>query len=305
MAKTALVEYDVTDAAIFELKDKYQGLKITDMASYKEVSCAIAEVRGFRVSVEARRKELKADALAYGRRVDAEAKRITEQLFEVETPLKVLKKAEDDRKAAIKEEKERKDRERVYKIQDKIAAIQRLVAGSFGKNADEIEQLMAQAVNTEITPEEYMEFEERAGAVKLEVFQALSEAKSAREKWEQEEKESAAEREAQKAEGERLAKEQTKIDEEKAKIELEKRVVEEAHRLEAQRIAAEAAKAKEQLRQDALKPDREKLVVWADQLLEITPPVLKNAEAIGLANTMLYRIHGIADKIKEEAEKIN
>tara|TARA_R110000868_G_scaffold84519_7_gene238231 strand:- start:1612 stop:2055 length:444 start_codon:yes stop_codon:yes gene_type:complete len=69
---------------------------------YKAVSSGIAIVRDLRVSVEATRKALKEDSLAWGRKVDAEAKRITEQLKEIEEPLRLVKQQIDDAKEAAK-----------------------------------------------------------------------------------------------------------------------------------------------------------------------------------------------------------
>ena len=68
------IKYDTTDSAIAQLKAEYAPLVITDKASYKAVVAAISDVRGRRTAVEARRKELKAGALEYGRKVDARAK---------------------------------------------------------------------------------------------------------------------------------------------------------------------------------------------------------------------------------------
>ena len=68
-----LIEYPVTDSAIEELSKRFAPLEITDGKTYKSVTVAIGEVRGYRVSVEKKRKELKKDALEYGRKVDGEA----------------------------------------------------------------------------------------------------------------------------------------------------------------------------------------------------------------------------------------
>lgn len=92
-----VVKYNVTDAAIAELAEKCRDLTADTPAGYKEVTKAIAEVRTTRTSVEA---YLKADALAWGKKVDAEAKRITAKLLEIEEPLKEKKQIIDDAKAA-------------------------------------------------------------------------------------------------------------------------------------------------------------------------------------------------------------
>lgn len=103
-AENMVVDYSITDAAIAGLREKYTGLKVSDTDSRKQVSEAIQDVSGLRTSVEEKRKNLKEDALAWGKKVDAEAKRITALLLEIEEPLKIERRNFD----AIKEEEKRK-----------------------------------------------------------------------------------------------------------------------------------------------------------------------------------------------------
>ena len=99
-----IVRYDVTDAAIAELAEANKDADASTPDGYRGVVQGIASTRALRVSVEATRKDLKKDALAYGRRVDGEAKRITAALLEIEQPLKELKAGVDDEKARVKRE---------------------------------------------------------------------------------------------------------------------------------------------------------------------------------------------------------
>ena len=113
---TPIVEYNVSNAAIAELKSKYGGLTADTPQGYEDVKTALKEVSGYRIAVENKRKELKADALEYGRKVDAEAKRIQALIAEVEEPLKLEKKKVDDEKDRIAREKveaERRELERL------------------------------------------------------------------------------------------------------------------------------------------------------------------------------------------------
>ena len=63
------VVFSVTDAGIAELEAKHRGLVVAhgDKKGYLALTQAIAEVRTARTDVEKRRKELKQDALDYGR----------------------------------------------------------------------------------------------------------------------------------------------------------------------------------------------------------------------------------------------
>ena len=102
-----IVEYRKTEAALAALADKYKDAVFPvdtakGMASAKE---ARAEVRGYRVDLEKKRKELKADVLERGRMIDGEAKRITEALEALENPIDGQIKAEESRKEAERKAK--------------------------------------------------------------------------------------------------------------------------------------------------------------------------------------------------------
>ncbi|HEY9017716.1 hypothetical protein [Thiomicrospira sp.] len=115
--QTQPIVYDITKAAIMELKDRYPVVaSIQDNTQLKEVKAAIADVRSRRTAIEARRKELKADALEYGRQVDAKAKELTALLLEIEEPLKVVAEEYEERKRQEKLAKEREEKERIEKI---------------------------------------------------------------------------------------------------------------------------------------------------------------------------------------------
>jgi len=90
------VVFSVTDAGIAELEAKHRGLVVAhgDKKGYLALTQAIAEVRTARTDVEKRRKELKQDALDYGRLVDSTAKAITERLEAIEGSLRAKVAAE-------------------------------------------------------------------------------------------------------------------------------------------------------------------------------------------------------------------
>lgn len=91
------------DAAIAKMKAEYSLLTVQDVndaRGLKLVHAARMEVKNFRVAVEKLRKELKADSLEYGRKVDAEAKRITAMIEPIETHL-------EEQEAIVTREKER------------------------------------------------------------------------------------------------------------------------------------------------------------------------------------------------------
>lgn len=95
------------DAAIDKLQQKYGELTVSspqDMEGMKTVHGARMVVRTLRVALEKTRKDLKQDALDFGRMVDAEAKR----LFAKIEPLESHLKAQED---IVLEEQARVERE--------------------------------------------------------------------------------------------------------------------------------------------------------------------------------------------------
>ena len=105
----SLVRFDVAEEAIAELHQQYMPMTIAGLNDRKglvAVHDARMHVKGLRVQVEKKRKELKADALEYGRIVDREAKRITALLAPIEEHLQSQEQAVLDEKALLKREEE-------------------------------------------------------------------------------------------------------------------------------------------------------------------------------------------------------
>jgi len=86
-----VVRYGVSDAAIADLRNEVGGLRAD--VDYDATRLALGRIVKLRTGVEKRRKELKEDALKWGRKVDSEAKRLTGLLEEIETPLRDSKDA--------------------------------------------------------------------------------------------------------------------------------------------------------------------------------------------------------------------
>lgn len=108
---TIQVAYPVTIEQISAQLDKLRGISF--VAAYKDGVKAIATCRELRVSIEERRKFLKADSIAYGREVDRVAAVLIAEVEAVEGPLKVDKLAVDDAKKKAKEEAANAERNRI------------------------------------------------------------------------------------------------------------------------------------------------------------------------------------------------
>ena len=117
-------KYSVADAVIAEYKDKFKGLKIKgidDKQGYKAVKEARSIMRKLRTGVEDKRKELKADSLKIGAGIDAEAKRLTNLIVEVEDPLKNRIEAID---AEIQAEKDKAEKEAEEKLNVRVKELE-------------------------------------------------------------------------------------------------------------------------------------------------------------------------------------
>lgn len=103
-AAIAELRATAADVEIAKLKADYQNATIagvSDKDGYKFVSEGIRKMKAIRSAIEAKRKELKAPALKYGREVDAEAERLKSQLEALEKSL-AAKKLEIDQAAEIR-----------------------------------------------------------------------------------------------------------------------------------------------------------------------------------------------------------
>ena len=322
MPETAVVEYNITDAVIAEMKSIYMGLTITDLddkEQFDAVHSARMTVKGKRVEVEKRRKELKADALAWGKKVDGKAKEIFEKLEPIETHLDREEKKFTDEKKRVKEEADRLERE---KIEKRVADL-----AEFGATYP---------------------FFTVAAWDETEYENALL---LAMEKHEAEQKRLAEEKAARKAESERLEKLRLEMDEkqrvideanakaaaEKASLEAEKKAFEDEKRKEQDRkdreafelrakadaaIAAEKAEKERQeqavweakqkaeaeaakkARQEALKPDKEKLIGYAEAILALSIPEVVSDEARVVREYALRVIGLEADEIIKQAKEL-
>lgn len=292
------VVYGVADEAIAELKERFNGLTATTTSGYESVRTAIATTRKLRVEIEEKRVALKKDALEWGRKVDAEAKRLTSLLLEIEEPLKLEKQRVDDEKERVRREKEEAERARVEAIL---------------REQREKEEARARA-------------EREAEAKRLAEERAALEAERAKLAAEM-----AAEAERQRAERERIDAEQRKVADqqrqERERIEAERRVVEEEkrrlerieferqakeraeqqarERMERERVEAERRAAEqrriaeaEAARVAALRPDTEKLAAWAAELRKAHAPAVEDESAAALAAWAVGELNNIADALE-------
>lgn len=271
-----LRRYTPTDAAIAKMAESYMPLTIKgveDTNGYKLVHAARMDVKARRVEVEKLRKELKADALEYGRQVDSEAKRITALLTPIEDHLAKQEEAYEAAKEAIR------NAERLKAEAEAKAKAEAEAARLKAEQEAAVEKLRIER--------EKLEAERRAMEAELAKIEAEQAAERARQKAEQDKID--AERRAVEAEQKRLADIEAarlrKIEEEriakeaaeKARIETEARIAREAAAKKAAEEAETKAEEEARLRAEALRPDREKLLAVADTVANIVVPEVSDA----------------------------
>lgn len=144
---TTIAEYSPTAEALAGLRQKYQAVvfNVSSTAGMVEARAARGELRTLRISLEAKRKEIKEPALTRCREIDTEAKRITAELSALEDPIDDLIKAEENRKDREKQSREEAERERIAEVSRRFAALRALVPAGTGKTVDELSALIAQA----------------------------------------------------------------------------------------------------------------------------------------------------------------
>jgi len=134
-----LAKYSLPDAEIAKMKEQAFALKVEspkDVKNYDLAKSAHQDVKKVRINIERKRTELKASSLEFGRRVDAEAKRLIGKIKEIEDYLLEQRKIVEDEKERIRkvreeqiraeeEKKKREEEERLEKIRQEQEAKER------------------------------------------------------------------------------------------------------------------------------------------------------------------------------------
>ena len=276
-ADTAVVKYAVTDAILAEMRDMYMPIRVTgpdDNAGFKAAHEARMVVKGKRCEIEKARVELKADALEYGRRVDAEAKRITKALTEIEDHLTAQERVVTD---AI--EKKRREKEEAERLKAEAEERARKAAEEAEMQAERERMVAEQAkLQAERQRLERIAAAQLAASEKIEAEQRrLAEAEQAKQR--------AAELERAKAEAAA-----------KAQAETEARIAREA---EEARLMERDRKLKEEcarVRAEAMRPDAEKLAGYGLRLLAVEQPKLSTLAANGFLGRIVAEVRRTASK---------
>lgn len=229
-----LVAYSHTEAALAELNKRFNGAKfdLTTPNGDKAARSARLELVTLRTDLEKKRKAFKAPALEFGKKIDAEAARITAEIESLEKPIDAQIRADEARREQERQERVRIEQARVKVHHDAMAGIRSYVAAARGLPAERIQKgidkLQAMVFGAEA--EEFAAQYAEAKAETVAALTALHAETKARE-------EEAARLEAQRQEQARVAAEQ---------------------KAEADRLAAERAQAEQDLAAQRAEVERQR-----------------------------------------------
>ncbi len=296
---TGVVEYQISEADIEATRAKYAALEATTPAGYEEVRQAIAVVRTTRTSIEKRRQELKAGALEFGRKVDAEAKRLTTLIESIENPLVAKKQAIDDEKARVKAEAEAA---RLREIEARLAAERAAEEARLKAIRDEENARLAAERERQETERAALAEERRkldAERAKQEEAAAAARAaedarlKAERAELDRQQRELAAQREA--AERADLVR--------KTEAEARERAAREAEEARAKSEAERVAAAEREAYLANIAPDVKKLAALAEAIRALPKPTVKAAAAKRVLTLAVGRLEEIATQLTTNIEK--
>jgi len=264
--QTQVVSYNVTMAEIAVLAEKFKDVPedLSEKKNYAIVKGAISAIKPLRGKVEKRRKELKADALAWGKKVDGEAKKITTSLLEIEAPHAKAKKDYDTRIEVEKREKALAEEKRVDGIAEKIAGIKALVESNISSTSSIIQEAIDRVAEDHTLSLEWaQEFEDKADLACIEVTAKLVELRDMKLQQENAEAERVkAEKEREEADEAARVKRETEVEEERAKLAKEREAMAKEKKEAAKEQAkkdeeTEAERAKLAAEVEALKKEKE------------------------------------------------
>lgn len=186
LVQGALTEFDKVEAGLADLRTKYANVvyAVNTPAGMAEAKAARQALRAPRYAVDKILKATKEPLNQIKKDLDARADRITAAILVFEDPIDGQIKAEEDRKAAEKAERERLAAAQKLVIDNAMTWIRNHAVQAVGKSAADIKELVTSLETMEVTLET---FADRAGEAEqcrlmtLEVLNGLLAAVTAQE----------------------------------------------------------------------------------------------------------------------------
>lgn len=116
----------VVDAKLAELKEKFKDMKIDgvdDKKGYAAIKSALSELTGYRTATGKKADEITQDYKDVVKGISAEAKRIIDELHDIEQPLRAERKRHEE---AVEAEKKRIEEEKKKALDDRITELKGL-----------------------------------------------------------------------------------------------------------------------------------------------------------------------------------
>lgn len=194
---TEVAKFDAINAGLLALEQAHPlnviVAAIDTPAGMRAAETAWRAYRNPRLEVEKARKSAKAPVLALGRAIDAFAGQLEARLTIGETHYKAQITAEETRRATVKAEAERKERERIEGLQAGIAKLRGYVERAAGQPAESIQRAIDALDGLAFLADDWQEFLAEAASTRDATVAKLRELHA-----------QAVEAEAQRAEAERL-----------------------------------------------------------------------------------------------------
>ncbi|WBF05261.1 hypothetical protein [Burkholderia phage CSP3] len=194
-----------------------------DAAGREEVHRAAMDHKNARVAIEKAGKAAREDATAFSKAVIKEESRLVAITAEEEARLFELRDTYDAKVRREKEEAERKERERVAAIREKIDQIKNLPVVSAADNAETLAATLDDLRAFEITFEDFAEFQDEARAARDASIASLTTMHAATAAREQAEAALAAQRAELERQQRELAEQQAEIARQRAELEAAKK----------------------------------------------------------------------------------
>lgn len=299
------ITFDVAADQIALLAEDYGKLTIAgvdDTKGYKAVRDARMHMRDKRLAVDKRRKELKADALEYGRTVEKSAQDLIALIEPIENRLGELEEVIDLEKKRLKAIREEEAKAATQARVDALRAVgddiafvlagalepaayeERLAASTLAHNDRLAKAAAEEAERQRLVEEARVQREaelKRLAEQKAEQDKIAAELKAQQEALAAERKKLA---EAQEAEANRVAEakaaEERKAETARLKKQAEIDAKAKLEREEAARVAKEKKAEERRLAKEAKRPDKEKLEAFATMLEQLDLPSLADEEAL-------------------------
>jgi hypothetical protein len=139
----------------------------------------VMAIMRIRTGIDKVRKELKADALAWGRTVDSKARELTQAVEALEAPWKAAKDKADQAAARKAEEERLAEEKRMLDIENRIRDIRAQAEGLLNADSLTIAGRIVALGNIVLTEENFGEYVDNAGAIFDTVLNNLEQAQAA------------------------------------------------------------------------------------------------------------------------------